>query len=461
MDFSAANTSLWNIMLQMGLLSGILLVANILRRKIPFVEKTLLPTAVIAGFIALFLRAFDWFPVKLELLEIITYHSIAIGFIALSLQVPEKRSEAESGGLVAAKSGALIVATYLIQGFFGLLITISLAYTLMPNLFKASGILLPMGFGQGPGQANNVGSTYENLGFVGGQSFGLSIAAAGYLVACVVGVIYLNYLKRKGAFKNLSSRNYSESLDVAYFQSEKEIPVSESIDRFSIQIALILFIYFLTYLASLGLTNFLTASAPGLAKSLSPLIWGFNFIIGSFLATLFRGLFKLLQKAKLMTRQYPNNYLLARVSGLAFDYMVIAGIASIEIKDVQDLWLPLVLLCVVGTVVTIFFLQWLCKKIYPGYYYEGLLSMYGMLTGTISSGILLLREIDPHFRTPAAINLVTGSSFAIFFGAPMLLFIGLAPESDTMLFLTVGMIFVYLLALVAFILKAGKKTRKA
>ncbi|HOL14200.1 MAG TPA: hypothetical protein PLD61_07500, partial [Bacillota bacterium] len=88
-------------------------------------------------------------------------------------------------------------------------------------------------------------------------------------------------------------------------------------------------------------------------------------------------------------------------------------------------------------------------------------SMYGMLTGTISSGILLLREIDPHFRTPAAINLVTGSSFAIFFGAPMLLFIGLAPESDTMLFLTVGMIFVYLLALVAFILKAGKKTRKA
>ncbi|MGI6532814.1 MAG: hypothetical protein ACOX29_10340 [Bacillota bacterium] len=81
----------------MGLLSGILLVANILRRKIPFVEKTLLPTAVIAGFIALFLRAFDWFPVKLELLEIITYHSIAIGFIALSLQCqksdPKRKAE--------------------------------------------------------------------------------------------------------------------------------------------------------------------------------------------------------------------------------------------------------------------------------------------------------------------------------------------------------------------------------
>ena len=350
MDFSAANTSLWNIMLQMGLLSGILLVANILRRKIPFVEKTLLPTAVIAGFIALFLRAFDWFPVKLELLEIITYHSIAIGFIALSLQVPEKRSEAESGGLVAAKSGALIVATYLIQGFFGLLITISLAYTLMPNLFKASGILLPMGFGQGPGQANNVGSTYENLGFVGGQSFGLSIATAGYLVACVVGVIYLNYLKRKGAFKNLSSRNYSESLDVAYFQSEKEIPVSNpstilDSDRFGT-------FHLLPHLFGIAGSDQLSDSfSTRTAKSLSPLIWGFNFIIGSFLATLFRGLFKLLQKTKLMTRQYPNNYLLARVSGLA-----------LHVSSRSKTFKICVFTLCVGTVVTIFFRR-LCKNL--------------------------------------------------------------------------------------------------
>ncbi|MGI6532816.1 MAG: hypothetical protein ACOX29_10350 [Bacillota bacterium] len=119
------------------------------------------------------------------------------------------------------------------------------------------------------------------------------------------------------------------------------------------------------------------------------------------------------------------------------------------------------LLCVVGTVVTIFFLQWLCKKIYPGYYYEGLLSMYGMLTGTISSGILLLREIDPHFRTPAAINLVTGSSFAIFFGAPMLLFIGLAPRVGYDVVFDRRHDFRLPPGLGRFHLKSGKKTRKA
>ena len=75
----------------------------------------------------------------------------------------------------------------------------------MPDLFKASGILLPMAYGQGPGQANNVGTTYEALGMAGGRSFGLSLAAAGYLCACVVGVVYLNIYGRKSLLKRKSS----------------------------------------------------------------------------------------------------------------------------------------------------------------------------------------------------------------------------------------------------------------
>jgi ESS family glutamate:Na+ symporter len=444
-------------MLQFGMLSGILLIANILRRKISFIQKSLMPTAVLAGFIVLFLRISRVLSVDRVFMEMVTYHTIAIGFIALSLQIPEKKDDYMSGDFNAAKSGALIVSTYLLQGIIGLAISAGLAYTIMPSFFKAAGILLPMGYGQGTGQANNVGSTYETLGFVGGQSFGLSIAAMGYLVACIVGVAYLNILKRRGRITGSNSKTLSGSVTLEDFQSKNELPVSESIDRLSIQFGLILLIYLFTYMVISGITSLLEINTPGLAKSISPLFWGFNFIIGSLLSIACRQGFKAMTKAKIMTHQYPNNYLLGRISGCAFDLMVIAGIATINIEDLSGLWLPFALMSIAGGILTLWYLQWVCKKLYKDYYYEGMLSMYGMLTGTISSGVLLLRELDPYFKTPAANNLLTGSSFAIAFGAPMLIFIGLAPESDFMLLLTFIFLVVYLIFLLFFMLRVKHK----
>ena len=85
--------------------------------------------------------------------------------------------------------------------------------------------------------------------------------------------------------------------------------------------------------------------------------------------------------------------------------------------------------------------------------------MYGMLTGTISSGVLLLREIDPAFSTPAANNLVTGSSFGIIFGVPVLVLVGMAPKGDLMFYLTFGAVLLYLAVLLLFLLRAGKKRK--
>ena len=73
--------------------------------------------------------------------------------------------------------------------------------------------------------------------------------------------------------------------------------------------------------------------------------------------------------------------------------------------------------------------------------------MYGMMTGTISSGVLLLREIDPELRTPASNNMVIGSSFAILLAVPLLILVGTAPKSTAMTFLTLGVAIAYYLLL--------------
>ena len=50
-----------------------------------------------------------------------------------------------------------------------------------------------------------------------------------------------------------------------------------------------------------------------------------------------------------------------------------------------------------------------------------------MLTGTASTGVILLREVDGDFKTPASDNLVYQSLPAIVFGFPMMLLADLAP----------------------------------
>ena len=87
--------------------------------------------------------------------------------------------------------------------------------------------------------------------------------------------------------------------------------------------------------------------------------------------------------------------------------------------------------------------------------------MFGMMTGTISSGILLVREIDPDFKTPAANNLVSGSGVAIAFGAPMLILISMAPKSTASTFIVLGLLVVYYLILVGVMSIKGKKKEEA
>jgi ESS family glutamate:Na+ symporter len=462
MDFSSSNSQLWLIIVQGGALSLLLLFANLLRRKIPLLQRSLLPTAVIAGFTGLILRQIGIIDLNTFFLEGVTYHMIAIGFIAIGLRVPKlTAAERASGSTMrdGTNTGLLIVSNYLLQGVVGLTIMLILSVTVMPDIFTAAGLLLPLSFGQGPGQANNIGTSYEiGYGFSGGASFGLALATMGFLWASIGGIIYINYMKRKGVF-NHQDGNYTSRQTSPQVEEPDEIPLSEAADRFTIQFALIMSVYFITWILSHGFVKIL-GSMPqleGIKNTLSPLIWGFNFLIGSSLALLLRGSFSFLRKTGIMTHQYPNNYLLNRIAGLAFDLMIVAAICAIEIGDLTGLWIPFILLSLIGGAWTLFYNIKMSRMIYPDYPIEGLLSIYGMMTGTVSTGILLLREADPHFKTPASMNLVTGSSVAIIVGLPLLIMVGLAPQSVLFLWLTLAACTIYALVLNIVLFKRSRQ----
>ena len=74
MEYSAANTALWNGVIQFGIIACAVVFSNVLRRKLPFIRNAMIPTAVLAGFILLLLRSVGWLEMSAEFLEMITYH---------------------------------------------------------------------------------------------------------------------------------------------------------------------------------------------------------------------------------------------------------------------------------------------------------------------------------------------------------------------------------------------------
>ncbi len=426
-----ADLSAWSWLLQIFTIAIALLVANVLRTKVKFLQRSLVPTALIAGLLILLSKLSPLLnqAVDKHVMEILTYHCLGLGFVALALK--NNKLQSRSNGITVTETGCVTASTYLLQGIIGLLITIPLFLRWdRENFFYSSGLLLPMGYGQGPGQALNIGNIYtqqateQGIAFAG-TDFGLSIAAMGFLLGSVAGVIYMNILRRKQQLRNTECP-YREHYTLQDYEDDNEIPHAESVDKLTVQFSLVLLVYALVFLVMWGIQQ---ADLGNLGGTLKPLAWGFNFLWGTILGVTIKSCLNLFKKAKLMRREYINNFMLDRIAGLCFDVMIVAGTAAIDFNNLRSIWLPLLLVCTVGLFGTFWYLRRVSDHLYPTYRTEGFLSLFGTLTGTASNGMILLREIDPKFETPAANNLVLQTIPAILFGAPVLFLVGFAPLS--------------------------------
>ena len=435
--------SVWGWMNIFAVLLSALLIGNVLKKSIPWLRDSLTPTSVIGGIILIIVAAiykaitgevmFDTAAFGgngTASLEILTYHTLALGFIASSFKSTNTKLTGKRTSEIF-NTGVTTVATYLIQGVFGLGITI-IAALVIDGFFPAAGVLLPFGYGQGTGQALNYGTIYEtDFGFVGGKSFGLTIAALGFLSASIGGVIHLNVMKKRGKLV-ISSRS-DGSTHSEEFDSDGEIPLQESIDKFTVQVALIVIAYIAAYLLMFLLGNLL----PGMKS----VIYGFNFLLGVLTATLIKLGMNFLMKKKVIKKKYTNNFLMTRASNFFFDIMVVAGVAAIRLDILGNYWGILLIIAVAGLLVTYIYNRIVAKVLFPDYVEEQFLAMYGMLTGTASTGIILLREVDGEFKTPASDNLVYQNFPAIVFGFPMMFLATLAPTRPVLVLIIFALFF--------------------
>ena len=440
--------SVWFFIIELGVLFGAMLLANLLRRTITPLRKSLIPSSVIGGFILLianflYTKITGYALFEKLTMELFTYHCLGLGFIALSLKSTDRKNSSSSGTDIF-NTGVTVVATYLVQALAGLALTLGLSYVI--GNWSNSGLLLPMGFGQGPGQAYNWGHVYETAtaypAFENGASFGLTVAAMGFVAASIGGVIYLQVMRKQGRVRSELFEDQTDSISAIEVCEKGEIPLTESLDKLTVQCGLV----FLTYVLTFGLMYLISMGCDALGGffvgTVKPLVWGFNFLFGSLMAMIVKSVIRFLKMKGIMKREYRNPFMLSRISGTMFDLMVVASIAAINLSAFshREFVLPLIILTALGGFITFFYLRGITRKLYPTYSDEAFLSLYGMLTGTASTGVILLREIDPNFETPASDNLIYQQLWAILFGFPMLLLLGLSPKSLGMTILTLALL---------------------
>lgn len=459
-DFSIKNYGyVWAAMMQIFILVAFVLIGNIIRRTVPFLKKSYIPSSLIGGVILallnLFSRAvFNYAFIKEDLMKIITYHALAIGFIAMSLK-SNKTAKKKELAISSTQNGLLTGAVYMIQGCFGIL-TVLVFYFLGKEIFYDAGVLLPLSFGQGPGNALTWDmnfSSVDHMTSIGaeglmdtGGSFGLTLASIGFIVASIVGVVYINYFRIKGEIVKNEQDNIDEQIELI---SDEEVTKRSA--NLSVQLGIIGICYLIAFgfMAALSFSSFTSSIA-----------WGFNFIFGVISANLVKLLINLLKKKNVIKNDVVNNRQMSKVSDFAFDLMIIAGTAAIDFYDIANYIWVILALSLVGTIVTFVYVRFITKRCFKGNEHDMFLVNFGALTGTASNGMILLRESDPAFSRDSANIYIVSQLPAIIAVAPLLLLLNFSAKSLTTCLISVGIFITLAVGYTIIILLLNKKKTK-
>jgi len=458
----------WTFFIDIGIISLALLIATFLRSKVNFLQKFLIPNSIIAGFILLPLYNY-----VLPLLGLssaglgeMAYHLLSISFIAITLRT-NKWTKRKRGKNIYATS-IVIISQMIMQVIIGLAITLIFIYTVRPELFHSFGYLLPLGFAQGPGQAFAIGESWKIFGINDAGSVGLTFAAIGFIFCSIGGIYLINYGVRKDWItKEQLDELKKDRSKTGLYRTESEKPVgsylstqSEAIDSMTLHIALVMFTYLFTFLL-LKLIGFLLSFAGPLGVELAQNFWGISFVFAALSGLIVKNLLKVFKLQFIV-----DNHSMHRISGLSIDIMVTSAIAAISIVIVMNYWLPILIAVIIAGAVTITTVPWMCSRMFTDYPFIRMILLFGVSTGTLSTGLALLRIVDPDFETPVAEDYSYASGLTFFMFIPFILTINFpskafATGDPKWLWMSVAVIAAYVVfMLTSIFLISGKKLLK-
>ena len=394
-------------MLVFAFLSALLLAGVGLRARVGFFQHFLVPSCLIGGLMGLVLMHSGLLNLETTTVEAVAYHFFNISFISVGLTRNDNGNDqaGKSGMLKGPAWMALMQGlTFPMQAALGGVLVILLGWFGV-GLFPTFGFLVPLGFNEGPGQALSIGKVWEGAGFADAATIGLTFAAVGYFCAFFIGVPLVNRGIRIGRAtfgpRQLPRDFLTGILNGKATESAGRLTLhSGNAETLAFQAALVGGVYGLTTLAVVAIGCFLPADV-------SRMLWGFFFFFGLGMALMVKWVMTRLNIDRLADAGMQR-----RITGFSVDYLIVATVAAIQLNIVWDYWLPISMMALVNGVLTTLLVVYFGRRL-PAYSLERTAAIFGVVTGTVSCGLLLLRIVDPDFKTPVAYEIAVMNVFAL------------------------------------------------
>ena len=401
-----------------------LMIGTILRAKVKFFQTLLFPASLIGGILGFIVINMGWLVLPssdgLKILEsktftLITSHLFAFGFVGVGLLQNKRKEDSKIAVRGGIWIGILFTSLFAVQALIGKGVFLGWKLVSSAEYYVNNGYLLGAGFTQGPGQTAAYAGIWEQQHQIANAvNTGLAFAAVGFLVAGLVGVPMAFYGIRRGWLRGGigNARSLPDYFLKGIMNKDDHPPCAHhtthasNIDTIGFHLGLMCAIYGGAYLFSLAWQTYMPSDIKGLG-------FGFLFVWGMFLAMFVRKVMSGTGTLHLIDPEMSR-----RLTGTTVDFMICSVFMGIEVKALQDVAVPFLVSIVLATVVTVLICMWFGRRA-PEFGFERMLALFGLCTGTVASGLLLLRIVDPEFDTTVAVELGLFNIVTVFIFTPI------------------------------------------
>jgi len=375
----------WTLVVDAGIVSGLLLLGKLARAKLPFLQRLFIPPSLLAGFAGLIFGPglLGWLPLSDQMGS---YAGILIALVFSCLPLTSSRRQA--GGGKVGRMWAYSQAGMLLQWGLGGLLGCFILARIWP-VDGAIGLSMPAGFCGGHGTAAALGDAFGKYGLEDIRTLAMTAATVGIIASVVIGMALI----RRGAEKG----------QTAYLGRFEDLPpelrsgVLPKERRFSMGVATFSAISLDSMTFNFGMIALITLLGYGLSKGIEAL-WP-ALMLPVFSCTFLAGIAVRAVLRKTRTDDYLSKPIIGHLSGAFTDYLVAFGVASIKLEIVVQYIVPLTLLLAVGLVATLLYVFLLGRRFHRTAWFEKSIFTWGWFTGTMAMGIALLRITDPESRS--------------------------------------------------------------